>query len=153
MRESIVHLDTTLREAYVKDLVLTSLFLNHLDIGHIVIQAHLRPAKLPKRWITNVSGGAILTVLCATIVAHPDIIAFINQDQRKWLSLFVLIQHSSAIETITMLHKYGAFVSLNILTLLTSYVEGSQAIIVSSHHILIVPIISVLFHHILESRE
>ena len=35
MRESIVHLDTTLRIADVKDLIFARLLLYHLDVGHV----------------------------------------------------------------------------------------------------------------------
>lgn len=68
-------MDGALRPAKIEDLLGTAMLLHSLDIGYIVILAHLCPRPGPEFRVVNGECFMLLAVLSATIIADPDIIA------------------------------------------------------------------------------
>ena len=106
-------LSTTLRVANDSHLWLSSDFKNFVDLSWHVRHSHLSPAEVPALLKAPLTIAIInVTMWNASIVAHPDIIALINEP--KWQGLIPCASFCPAfsISTIPMLHQQGQFVSM-----------------------------------------
>lgn len=85
--QRVMHLNSALGVAKVRDFVLGSQFLDRLDIGFVVF-AHVSPGESPVL-LCGASSGIkscmVLAILGASIVSEPDIVAQIGKEQGEGL--------------------------------------------------------------------
>ena len=98
MGESVKHLDCSLGVAYVVDFWCSSQFFNSLDVGHVVIETHISPGPIPVVGVVLRAEGLVIPrVLCTTVVADPDIIALLSEQQMERNAIPELIEPESPI--------------------------------------------------------
>ena len=79
MSQTVEHLDRTLRVSKIKYLVKTSLILDHLDVGNIIIETHVSPGKHPVGIVVFRRKSLMpQRVLRTSIVAYPDIVTLVH---------------------------------------------------------------------------
>jgi len=81
--KSVVHLNGALRIAHVSNFVLTSQLFDRLNIGFDVV-LHVRPGEVPVLlcgFACCIIDRMVLTVLGASIISDPNIVAFVSQEQ------------------------------------------------------------------------
>ena len=71
-----------LRHAEIVDFVSARVFLDSLNIGNVIIDAHLSPGPCPVLGLVRGETGVLLRVLRAAIVAEPDVVAVRSKLQR-----------------------------------------------------------------------
>ena len=79
--ESVEHLDGSLRNTHITDL-LSSALLDELDIRYIIVKTHLCPTKGPVLWCVKSQRLMLLAVLCASVAGHVDIETAVEQSER-----------------------------------------------------------------------
>ena len=108
VRQPVEHLSRPLRVAQVEDFLDACLLLDHLDIGDVIIEAHISPGKHPVGVI--VFGRERLMVPRvhrATIVSDPNVVPFINEKQVE-RSTSELVHPKRSIFEVAMLAEDGA---------------------------------------------
>ena len=88
--KTVEHLDRALRVANVEDLLDAGLLFDHLDVGYIVIEAHVSPREHPV--VVVILRGKRLVVPRvhrAAIITDPDIVAGIDEQQVEWSAIEV----------------------------------------------------------------
>ena len=85
MSQAVVHLDGSLGVAHVEDFVDACRLLDCLDVCDVVVKTHLDPGVVPVGGVSrSIESFVALTVLSATIVANPNIVACIGELERPW---------------------------------------------------------------------
>jgi len=81
MGKTVEHLSGALTVADVEDLVDASFFLDHLDVGHVIVETHIAPGPHPVLVVVLRAQSLMIPgILCATIVSNPNIVASIDQE-------------------------------------------------------------------------
>lgn len=101
--KTVVHLDGALAIANIEDFVDAGSLLNSLNVRHIVVEAHLGPRPVPVLVVRGAVERLMApAVLCASVVANPDVIARVDQLQVEWL-LFVVVKPAGSILVVAVL--------------------------------------------------
>lgn len=108
VRQAVVHLNRALAVADVENFIDAGRLFNSLDVRDIIVEAHLRPREVP----VLVVGGAVEglmppTVLGASVVADPDVVARIDQLKVERL-LFIVVEPARAVLVIAVLGQDSA---------------------------------------------
>jgi len=152
MSKCIEHLDSTLRPTYVEDFVSPSVPLDHLDVRHIVVDAHLGPGPSPELLLPDMVIAVLLRVLRTPVVPNPDVVTSIGQLQVHRHTLVVVAEPGSSIARVTVLNKHwwlGGSVWL--LKHLACHVERSQDESIFGVHLVGLPGVTELEHLLSES--
>lgn len=84
MRQSVVHLASTLRVSNIENLVFAGGLLDHSDVCSIIVHSHVGPGPVPVLSVIYRKSLVIPTVLSTSVAADPNIIACINQLKMEW---------------------------------------------------------------------
>ena len=154
LSESVVHLSGTLRVTDVEDLVLSGGGLDHVDVGGVVIEAHVGPGPVPVLGIDGgVEGLVAPTVHGTTVVANPDVVAGVNELQGEGLLVLVGIvsDPGGTIFHVTVLDEDAALGGLLGLSSLVGDVESGEDEVVLGGDLNGLPIVTHFAHNIGES--
>ena len=124
--EGVEHLDGTLGPAEVENLIGSAVLLDRLDIGDVVVAAHLGPAKLPEVGLVDGERRVLLAVLGAAVIAYPYIVACLGKLEVHRDTFIVVAEPGRAIASVTMLDKNGRKRGREGSVLIASYMEGCE---------------------------
>jgi len=99
-------LDGSLGPPKIKDFFSTTMLFHSLDVGDIVVNAHLSPGPGPVFRVIDGQALMPLTVLSAAIVANPHIVASFGKLQVHGQAL-VILDPVCAIARVAMLDEHG----------------------------------------------
>ena len=145
--QRVMHLSCALRITNVRNLVLTSCFLNGLDVCFVIIETHLAPVEVP---VIVVRGGieslVTPTIFSTTVVTHPDVKARVNEFKGEVKLITVSRNPLSSILTESVLYEDSTFCGSDRLSRLSRDMESRQDVVVFGRDCHWLPVVPVLFH-------